>query len=68
MNPLTDILPEAWRKRAYAILTLAALVFAAWQASQGDWAVFVGALIAALTGATAASNAEPKRRGLRQRR
>lgn len=55
-NPLTDVLPEHIRKYAYAILFVAALVFACYQASEGDWTLFVGGLITALFGATAASN------------
>jgi hypothetical protein len=55
-NPLTDVLPAKARKIAYAALFVAALVFAAYQASGGDWKMFVGGLIVALTGATAASN------------
>lgn len=55
-NPLTDVLPEKVRKYVYALLSLAALVFSAYQASDGDWVQLVGGLIAALTTATAASN------------
>jgi TRAP-type C4-dicarboxylate transport system permease small subunit len=56
MNPLTNVLPERMRKVAYAVLFVLALAFAAWQAAQGDWTAFVGGLITALFGATAASN------------
>lgn len=55
-NPLIDVLPAAARKYFYAVLALAAIVFACYQASDGDWAMFVGGLIVALTGATASSN------------
>ena len=55
-NPLYDVLPAKVRKYVYAILALAAIVFAAYQASDGDWVQLVGGLIVALTGATAASN------------
>lgn len=60
MNPLTDVLPEKIRKVLYAILFVLALTFAAWQASKGDWVEFAGGLIAALFGATAASNTGPR--------
>jgi hypothetical protein len=55
-NPLTDVLPEKVRKVAYAILFVLALGFAVFQAADGDWVEFVGGLITALFGATAASN------------
>lgn len=56
VNPLTDVLPAQARKVLYAILFVAALAFAAYQASEGDWLVFAGGLVTALLGATAASN------------
>jgi len=55
-NPLFDVIPAKARKYVYAVLALAAIVFAAYQVSDGDWVQLVGALIVALTGATAASN------------
>lgn len=58
-NPLTDVLPTKARKYVYAVLALAALVLAAYQATEGDWVAFAVALIGALTGATAASNVTP---------
>lgn len=59
MNILTDVIPARFRKYVYAALTLAALVWGVWQASNGDWKQFVGGLIVALTSATAASNTAP---------
>lgn len=56
MNPLYEVMPAKARKYVYALLSLAALVFAVYQASDGDWALLVGGLITALTTATAASN------------
>lgn len=58
MNPLNDIIPARYRKVVYAVIALAALVFGIWQASDGDWTVFVGSLLAALVTATAASNTD----------
>lgn len=55
-NPLTELIPPTARKYVYGLAVLAALVLATWQASQGDWAVFTGALLAALVPALAASN------------
>lgn len=59
MNPLTDILPARARRYVYAVLALAALVLAAYQATEGDWLAFAAYLIGALTGGTAASNITP---------
>ncbi len=56
MNVLTDVIPARYRKYVYALVALAALIWGAWEASQGDWQVFAGGLIAALVSATAASN------------
>lgn len=55
-NPLHDVLPARVRQVAYAILFVAALAFAAYQAADGDWLVFAGSLVTALLGALAASN------------
>ena len=55
-NILTDVIPAAGRKYVYAALSLAAIVWGAYQVSDGDWKSFVGGLIVALTTATAASN------------
>jgi glucose dehydrogenase len=55
-NPLYDVLPQKARKIVYAILFVAALVFAIWQASDGNWEIFVGSLLAALVGLLASSN------------
>lgn len=55
-NPLADVLPARARQIAYAILFVAALAFATYQASEGDWAVFAGSLITSLVGLLAASN------------
>lgn len=56
MNILTDVLPAKVRKYVYAALALAALVLAAWQASDGDWLLFAANLLGALGFGTAASN------------
>lgn len=58
-NPLTNVLPARARQIAYAVLFVAGLVFAAFQAAGGDWLVFVGSLLVSLTGALAASNTHP---------
>jgi uncharacterized membrane-anchored protein YjiN (DUF445 family) len=56
MNPLTDLLPPKVRAFLYALVAVAAFVYALWQAAAGDWALFVPAVVAALTGALAGSN------------
>jgi hypothetical protein len=59
-NPLTDVLSPTARRYVYAVVTLAALVWGAYQVSGGDWREFAGALITALVTATAASNINVK--------
>lgn len=58
-NPLVNVLTPKVRAVLYAILFVAALVFAIYQASDGDWLEFTGSLIASLLGLVAASNASP---------
>jgi hypothetical protein len=55
-NPLTDVLPAKARQIAYALLFVMALMFAAWQAADGDWLKALGLLVTSLLGAMAASN------------
>lgn len=57
-NPLTDVLPAKVRKYLYAVLFVAGLGFAGYQATGGDWVAFAAWLVAALGGATAASNTD----------
>lgn len=56
MNPLRNIVPAKYRKLVYALLTLAALIFGIYQATEGDWTLFIGSVLTALTSGTAASN------------
>lgn len=56
MNPLVDVIPAKYRKYVYAGLCLTALAFASFQAADGDWVEFLGGLLTALVGGTAASN------------
>ena len=39
-NPLQGLLPARVRQILYAILFVAGLVFALWQAAEGDWLLF----------------------------
>jgi len=54
-NPLT-LIPAKYRAYVYSVLTLAALVVAGIQATDGDWLAFVAYLVAALGGGTAVAN------------
>ena len=55
-NPLADVIPAKVRLYVYAVVFLASLVFAAWQAAEGNVAVFIGSLVSALATALAGSN------------
>lgn len=55
-NPLTELIPARARKYVYGIAALLALVYGIFQASDGDWRQFVGALLATLVPLLAASN------------
>lgn len=58
MNPLT-VLPAKARKYVYALLTLAALIYGAYQASDGDWLTALGSVLVSLTGGMATANVTP---------
>lgn len=57
MNPLTNVLTPRARGVLYAVFTVLAVIFAAYQASDGNWIEFVGGVLSALLTLTAASNA-----------
>lgn len=59
MNPLFDIIPAKGRKYVYALVGLAALVWGAWQAADGDWKVVVGSVVTALVAGLAHANVQP---------
>lgn len=59
-NPLSDVLPAKVRLVVYAVLFVVATVFALWQASEGDWNLFLGALFPALVGLLAAGNTDAR--------
>lgn len=52
----TDLIPAKYRKYVYAIAALLALGFGIWEASHGDWKVFVASLLAALVSGLAHGN------------
>lgn len=56
MNLLTDVIPPQYRKMVYAIVTLAAFLFGAWQAAEGNTEVFIASVLAGLTTGMAGSN------------
>lgn len=65
-NPLNDVLPARVRGAIYAIVFVAGLALAAWQATEGDWVAFAVLLTGSLTSALAGSNVEkPKQAGVR---
>jgi hypothetical protein len=55
-NPLNAILPAHVRRYVYAILALAAIVLAAYKASDGDWLAFAVNLLSGLGFGMAGSN------------
>ena len=57
-NPLSDVLPARVRLVVYAVVFVAGLVLAAWQAAEGDWVAFAVLLTGSLTGALAGSNVD----------
>jgi hypothetical protein len=56
MNPLNELLPAKARKVLYAIVFVAGIVLAAWQAAEGNWTLFIAGLVQAFSGALAGSN------------
>lgn len=56
-NPLT-VIPARYRKYAYALLALAAIVVAGIQAADGDWLELVAFVLGALGFGTATSNTD----------
>lgn len=56
-NPLVNIMTPKVRAWLYALLFVAAQVFAAFQAADGDWLLFAGSLITSFLGLVATSNA-----------
>ena len=57
---LTDVIPANARKYVYALLMIVAIVYAAFQASDGDIATTIGTVVAALIAAMAVSNTAVK--------
>lgn len=55
-NPLADLLPPKIRQSLYGLLVLAATFYSIYEASNGDWAVFTGSALAALTALLAVAN------------
>lgn len=54
-NPL-QVIPAKLRQSIYAALVVAASIFAAFQAADGDWDQFIGGALTALINLMAASN------------
>lgn len=63
MNPLkmlVDLIPASQRKYVYAAFSLIALVVTVWQAADGNWKEFLGALLATGVGTLATANTNVK--------
>ena len=56
MNLLVDVIPASWRRYVYGALSLLALVYAAWQASDGDWKAALTSLVGSAVTALAHAN------------
>lgn len=56
---ITELLPRKVRLWLYVLVGLGSAVLAAYQAANGDWLVFAGAVAAVLTSALAARNITP---------
>jgi hypothetical protein len=54
-NPLT-VLPAKVRAYVYAALVLAAIIYGAYQAADGDWKTAIGSVLTALVGGQALAN------------
>lgn len=57
-NPLADLIPAKARKYVYALAALAALVYGAWQAANGDWSEAIPALVGSLLSGLAHANVD----------
>lgn len=58
MNPLTDLIPAKYRKYLYALVSLAAVVYGVYEASNGDWKQFAVALVGLAASALAHANTD----------
>lgn len=56
MKFLVEIIPPKWRRNVYGVLTLAAVVYGTWQASDGNWKTTLTSLISAAVTALAHAN------------
>lgn len=57
-NPLTELIPAAYRKYVYLVAAAALLVYGLWEASAGDVRTFVVSVVSALVSGLAASNTD----------
>jgi hypothetical protein len=55
-DTVRDLIPAKARQVAYLIFAVALIVFGAWQASQGDWGIFIASVLGALVQLLAAGN------------
>lgn len=55
---LTDLIPAKARKYVYALIGLLAIIYGAYQGSDGDWGQTIASLLVTLFAATAVSNTD----------
>lgn len=58
-NPLTELIPAAYRRYVYVVAAAAVFLYGIWQAVDGDYKAFAIAVASALVPALAASNTKP---------
>lgn len=58
-----ELLPRTVRLYLYVTVSLAGLLFGGWQASEGNWLVFLGGLVVSFQGVLAAGNITPPTNG-----
>ena len=59
MSVFTDLIPARYRKYVYATAALAALVYGAYEAANGDWRQAIPALAGSVVSALAHANTDP---------
>lgn len=59
-NPLTELIPAAYRKYVYLVAAAALFLYGLWEVAAGDIRTFVISLVSALVSGLAASNTHPE--------
>lgn len=58
-NPLTEVIPAAYRRYVYLVAAAALFIYGLYEVSNGDVRTFVVSLVSALVSGLAASNTRP---------